>query len=363
MAHSSKKVKVTERAKGKIITLSHLKEGTVESFDGTRIWYRSFGTGEPAIVCCNGLGVGTFFWTYLEKHFRGTHRIVTFDYRGHGHSELKRNPRTYNLSSLVKDCKAVVDGLGLKKSIFVGHSLGVQLILELYRYWPEVFAGMILCFGTYGHPMDNFYNSKLSRHLFDIIYKISTKFPSQSNRISHLLLDNPLSFWMGGFFKIMHTGMMNKEDAERYIKHILAVDPLFFSMLLKSLQDHSAEDVLASVDVPTLIMGGELDQFTPEWISKRMHHLIPKSELLLMSKATHAGLVEQSDLVNLRIEKFIRERVKFRGWKSQQAQAKKIEAAPVKATTKTKAKAKVVKPAKIKMKTKNTSLRLVQGGH
>lgn len=338
MADIVENVKISERRRGKMTTLSSLKEGKVISFDGTEIYYRSFGKSSgkshPPIVCCNGLGVGTFFWVYLERAFRTLHQVVTWDYRGHGKSELKKNPKNYNLFALVKDLKSVVDELGLEKPVLVGHSLGVQVILEFYRRWPEKVGGMVLCFGTYGRPMDHFYNTRLSRYLFRILHEVALAFPRESNLISRILLQNPLSFFMGGVMKVMHTGMINKKDTEQYIEHLLSVDPTFFQMLLKSAQDHSSEDMLRSIRVPTLILAGELDQFTPVWLSKKMHRLIPDSELLVMHKATHAGLVEQPDLINLRIEKFINDRVK-----------------PAKAQTRTRA---TKKPSK-----KNIKLRLV----
>ncbi len=302
--------RLSERAKGKLITIATLNEGTTKSFDGTKIAYRSFGKGQPPIVCCNGLGVSTFFWVYLEKVFRTSHQVITWDYRGHGNSSLKNNPKNFTLQALVKDCRSVLDALDIKKSVFIGHSLGVQMILELYRHHPERVAGMVLCFGTYGHPMDSFYNTRLSRYLFEICYHMSQNFPKQSHWVSQLLLANPLSFFMGGLLKIMHTGMVKKSDIDRYIQHILSVDPTFFTTLLRSAQEHSAEDMLSDIKVPTLIIAGENDQFTPMWTSKKMHRLIPESELFVMNKATHAGLVEQPELVNYRIEQFIRERVK-----------------------------------------------------
>lgn len=292
------------------MTLVRLKEGFTESFDGTKIGYRAFGKGEPPIVCCNGLGVGTFFWDYLERHFRFAHQVVTWDYRGHGRSELKPNPDHYNIQALVQDCLAVLDELGIKKGIFIGHSLGTQVLFELYRQYPERVASLVLCFGTYGNVMDTFYNMRLSRYLFEICYFLGTNFPKQSNLISTLLLKNPLSFRLGGLFKIMDTGMMKKEDNDRYIRHILSVDPFFFTKLLKSAQDHNAEELLANIKVPTLIVSGEYDQFTPVWLSKKMHRLIPKSELFILKKATHAGLVEQPDAINLRIDKFIQEKLR-----------------------------------------------------
>ncbi len=304
MASAKEKVK-----RGKLSILRTNREGIVKSFDGTRLSYQSTGRGKPPVVCCNGLGVGTFFWGYLEEALRSSHQFVTWDYRGHGRSELKQNPKQFTLDALVKDGKAVFDTLKLKKAILVGHSLGVQTILEFYRRWPERVAAMVFCFGTYGHPMDYFYNMRLSRYLFQIAHLLGTAFPKQGNLISHFLLKNPLSFWMGGLFKIMHTGMVNRKDTDRYVDHLLHVDPFFFTTLLKSAQDHTAEDILHKIKVPTLIIAGEFDQFTPMWISKKMNRLIPNSELFVIHKATHAGLVEQPDLINLRIEKFIRERV------------------------------------------------------
>ena len=209
----------------------------------------------------------------------------------------------------VRDLKAVVDANGVKKAILIGHSLGVQVILEFYRRYPERVAALIPTLGTYGHPMDTFYDSGLSRHLFKVTYAFGTNFPRLSNLVSRFLLANPFSFYLGGMLKIMHTGMINKEDIARYTEHILQVDPVFFTKLLKSAQDHSSEEMLHSIKVPTLIISAEHDMFTPQWISKKMHKLIRGSELFNIAHGTHAALVEQRELINLRIEKFLNERI------------------------------------------------------
>jgi pimeloyl-ACP methyl ester carboxylesterase len=329
MSEPQKNVKTSERNRGSFGALHDATGRQISSFDGSLIHTKTVGHGRPEIVCCNGLGVGSFFWMYLERALRTHHQFTTWDYRGHGRSELKKNPRNYNLDALVSDLKAVLDrptdarterknnhkagshsSNQTNRPVLVGHSLGVQVILEFYRRWPERVGGMVLCFGTYGRPMDHFYNTKLSRYFFKAIYEVALAFPRESNFVTRLLLKNPLAFFMGGLLKIMHTGMINRQDMDNYINHLLTVDPVFFQMLLKSAQEHSAEPVLRSIQVPTLIIAGELDHFTPVWISKKMHRMIPNSELLVMHKASHAGLVEQPDLVNLRIEKFLRERVK-----------------------------------------------------
>jgi pimeloyl-ACP methyl ester carboxylesterase len=61
--------------------------------------------------------------------------------------------------------------------------------------------------------------------------------------------------------------------------------------------------------VPTLVVAGERDLFTPRHLSLEMAQRIRGAELLEIPRGSHAALIEQPELVNLRLEKFLRERV------------------------------------------------------
>jgi len=108
---------------------------------------------------------------------------------------------------------------------------------------------------------------------------------------------------------MMNPSLADKKVLKEYIEHFSSVDSVFLAKLAKSMQDYNAEAVLKKIKVPTLILAAENDKFTPVWLSKKMHHLIPKSEILVIKKATHVALIEQPALINLRIEKFLHERV------------------------------------------------------
>ena len=108
---------------------------------------------------------------------------------------------------------------------------------------------------------------------------------------------------------MMKPYLADKRIMEQYVDHIVKVDPIFLSNLTRSLQEHTAENTLRKIKVPTLILGAEEDTFTPVWVSKKMHHLIPHSELFIIKKGSHVALVEHPELINLRIEKFIIENV------------------------------------------------------
>ncbi|MCC6273935.1 MAG: alpha/beta hydrolase [Deltaproteobacteria bacterium] len=299
---------VTQKNPGKLAQLIRLREGFTKSSDGTAIYYKAVGFGFP-IVLCNGMGVSTFFWKYFENAFKNHFRVITWDYRGHGRSAAPKNRDNVSVQALVEDCKAVCDELKVKKALFIGHSLGTQVVLEFYRRHARNVAGIVSCLGTFGRPMDYFYNSPLSKYIFEVFTALGLLFPKQSNFLSQLLIKNPFWYQLGGLMKMINTGMADKADAQKYVDHILSLDPQFFAKLSRSVQSHSAEDMLKRLKIPTLIIGADGDTFTPVWLAKKMHRVIPKSELIIIKNGSHAAIVEQPELINLRIEKFLRERI------------------------------------------------------
>ena len=54
-------------------------QGFVRTDDDVQIFYRSLGKEEPALVCCNGVGVSTFFWEYVASHFAPGRKVVLWD--------------------------------------------------------------------------------------------------------------------------------------------------------------------------------------------------------------------------------------------------------------------------------------------
>ena len=66
--------------------------------------------------------------------------------------------------------------------------------------------------------------------------------------------------------------------------------------------------MLAEVHVPTLVIAGDRDLFTPVARSRELASRIPGAELLVVRGGTHAALVEQPELIALAVEKFLRQK-------------------------------------------------------
>ena len=78
--------------------------------------------------------------------------------------------------------------------------------------------------------------------------------------------------------------------------------------MLELLGEHDAWDVLPDVDIPTLVVAGDRDAMTPRKVAEAMVRGIEGAELMVVPGGTHYVSVEYPELVNLRIEKFFRER-------------------------------------------------------
>jgi len=86
-----------------------------------------------------------------------------------------------------------------------------------------------------------------------------------------------------------------------------------YMAILNSLGDHCAEAILPQLDRPTLIISGDRDLFTPVQQSREMVRRIPEAELLVIPSGTHYTPLEFPELIHLRVQKFLRERLGFDG--------------------------------------------------
>ena len=94
-----------------------------------------------------------------------------------------------------------------------------------------------------------------------------------------------------------------------YMEQLARTDLRSYAALVQTLQDHDAADLLPTIDVPTLVVAGDKDVFTPIRLAHEMVRRIPNAELLVIPAGTHAALMEQPELLCLRMEKFLAERV------------------------------------------------------
>jgi pimeloyl-ACP methyl ester carboxylesterase len=103
--------------------------------------------------------------------------------------------------------------------------------------------------------------------------------------------------------------LVRREDLEPYFAHFLSMDPRLFLRTMQAASEHSAEDHLSAVNVPTLVIAGDRDHFTPPWLSRRMALAIPAAQLEMVPGGSHTTPLETPQRVNLAVADFLRRRV------------------------------------------------------
>lgn len=284
--------------------------GTCRTPDGQLLHWRRVGEGPP-VVCCNGVGVSTFFWKYLVADLRDTHSVLVWDYRGHGRSSRIRDPKATDLSVArhADDCALVMDAAGITApAVVVGHSMGCQVALELRRRHPARVSGVVLALGTAGKALDTFFDWGGSKALLTGMHRLAFALGAPMNLLLRPLLESPIAWTVATKAQLVDPYYTRREDLLRYLGHLSTLDQRVFWSSVLALQEHDAWGSLPTLGCPLLVIAAENDKFTPMWCSEKIAALTPGAELMVLADASHAALVEQPESLNHRVRRFIVER-------------------------------------------------------
>ena len=112
--------------------------------NGAVAHYRDEGRVDArAIVFINALGMDLRIWDDLVGPLANAYRIVRYDKRGHGLSELPAGPAL--IADYSADLAALLDRLEVGGAVIVGLSMGGLVAQALYRQRPDLVAAMALC--------------------------------------------------------------------------------------------------------------------------------------------------------------------------------------------------------------------------
>lgn len=105
--------------------------GSVKAKDGVPIHYEAAGNGEPVVVFVHCWSCDRGYWREQFAHFARSRRVVAIDLAGHGESGTGRE--RHSIEAFGADVATVVESLGLRRVVLVGHSMGGPVTLEAAR--------------------------------------------------------------------------------------------------------------------------------------------------------------------------------------------------------------------------------------
>lgn len=294
------------------------KDREVVAGDGARIRYTVRGPEDaPWMVLCAGFMCPDNFWIGVGPRWMERYRVIVLNYRGIGASTDPRPPgyRALNVSAddytierFAGDVAAVLEAEDATDVAVVGHSMGVQVALQVWRTAPERVAALCLVTGPYASPLNTFYGSKLGVYLFPLAVVGLTLSPRRVQRIIGLVLRSPLAMPLARLIRALGPDTPDSAMAP-YFEHFDRVDPMVALKIARGMHGFDAGPWLGEVDVPVQVIVGDADRFSPPALGEVMVSRLPDAELVTIAGGTHGAIIEAPDEVADAVLDFLDRRV------------------------------------------------------
>jgi pimeloyl-ACP methyl ester carboxylesterase len=252
---------------------------------GLRIASARAGGGPPLVLLHGGWGDHRHWRRQLEG-LSGDFTVVAWDAPGCGSSS---DPPADWLMPDYADCLAGwLEAAGIERPHVVGLSWGGALALELYGRHPGVPASLVLA-GAYAGWAGSLPPEVVKERLERVEAEI----------------DCPVEEWAPAYLPSFFTGAAPPELADELLAVMQDVRPGGTRTMLRAMAECDLRDVLPRIDVPTLLVYGELDVRSPLPVAKALHASIPGSRLVVLPGVGHLANVERADEFNAAVRDFL----------------------------------------------------------
>lgn len=110
---------------------------------GVKLHYEVSGAG-PVVLLSHGYSATSGMWRGQVEALSRTHKVVTWDMRGHGQSDYPADPGLYTQAATVDDMAAILDAVGAKSAVVGGLSLGGYMSLAFYVKYPARVQALLI---------------------------------------------------------------------------------------------------------------------------------------------------------------------------------------------------------------------------
>lgn len=271
--------------------------GFVTTSDGTRIFYKDWGTGQP-VVFSHGWPLNADAWDDQLFHVAsGGYRAIAHDRRGHGRSG---QPWSGNeMDTYADDLAALIETLDLRDVVLVGHSTGGGEVARYIGRHGTTRVAKILLVGAItplmlqtpanpgGLPIEAFDairagvladRSQFYKDLSAAFYGANREGATVSQGVRD-------TFWL----QSMQVGLKGALDC------------------IRAFSETDLTEDLRRIDVPTLIIHGDDDQIVPIGASAlESSKMVKDSTLMVYEGADHGLTVTHRDRFSADLMEFLR---------------------------------------------------------
>jgi pimeloyl-ACP methyl ester carboxylesterase len=255
----------------------HMKQATKghQAINNIQVYYEFYPKqSPPTIVLLHGFLSSTFTFRHLIPLLSQDYQVLSVDIPPFGKSE-KSTHFIYSYQNIANTIIQLIEHLELKDLIFIGHSMGGQIVLNILHYIPKVAKKAILI-------SSSSYLKRASKPLIFLSY------------IPFFYLF--VKYWLArtGVKKnleitLHNHDLINDEMINGYEEPFLRND--IFAALCRLIRHREGDlpvEVLNGIQTPCLLIWGEHDKAVPLHIGERLNNDLVHSQLVIINETGHA---------------------------------------------------------------------------
>ncbi len=241
--------------------------------------------GAPVVTLSHSLATNLSMWAPQVAVLRERFRVLSYDTRGHGGTDHPAG--RYTLDQLARDVLALLDGLAIARTHFVGLSMGGMTAQTAALMAPSRFASLTLC-------------DTSSRTAPEARGTWQERIATAEGQGMEPLVEATIARWFTAPFRAGRPpivervrAMIRSTPPEGYVGCCHAIAPLDLTKRI------------SAISLPTLIIVGEEDQGTPVAAAQTIQAEIRGSELVVLPHAAHLSNLEQPEAFNRALAEFL----------------------------------------------------------
>lgn len=279
--------------------------------DGEQIFYTTnfpldFKTKHEKVIIFNyGLLCSNLHWKYQIEWFHNAgFKILTHDFRAHFQSSGVENLEKVTFDRMTTDIVELLNHLNINTVAAIGHSMGVNITLELARRCPEKILCMCLISGTTLPVKGVMFDNNLMEYIMPVVEEAMIRWRKAIDLIWATQAMNPLAL------ELIHSQGFNKKQVGRdfievYMNRLSQLGAPLFMQLFNEMQKHDILGYLDQIQIPSLIMGGDKDGVIPFHLQRFLQQRLPQAELYIIKDGSHVPQVDFPNRVNERLKVYL----------------------------------------------------------